>query len=340
MLLYLTGASTSLVKSSDSPQTDANKSLGGYFSSTPVPNAALNSLFDTISSYTMEKHQGEIVAIGLINRLKVAVTDVELKVITVPDNLATFKVAAVAVSPDDYRMEAIANRYQEPMLAEFHDASFHRASVDVEITQYASAGEEIMLYPFNLSLIVDEEGWEGTWKAFKEAFSSDQTYDVVRVSERVYRITRRDDTALETPLECSYIATDGFAAEFKGELANAVNNTALLAEALAPGDAVGIWIQRNIKDVETSDEQLIEDFKQGVVQKDVEEVELVVSYNRVGIDDIIIDTPIEDTSTEDTPVKDIPGTPAEPPAEAPSEEQDTDVNITAPSEDDSIQMDY
>lgn len=280
MLLYLTGASTSLVKSEDNPQTDASKSLGGYISSTPAPNAALNSLFDMISSYTLEKRQKETIAIGLINQLETAVKNVELKIVTDVDNVAIFKVAAVAVNSDNYRMESISSRYQEPMAAEFHDASFYRACVDLEVTQYAGKDEEIALYPFGISFVVQEEGWEGTWKAFEEAFSNDETYEIRRISERTYRIGRRDDTLLETPLKCFYITTEGFKAEFLGELSNKADNTVLISEQLEPKEAIGLWIQRDIKDASVpSNEQLLEDYKHHVIKETVEDVEIVISYD-------------------------------------------------------------
>lgn len=281
MLLYLTGASTSLVKSEDNPQTDASKSLGGYISSTPAPNAALNSLFDMISSYTLEKKQKETIALGLINQLETAVKNVELKIVTDVDNVATFKVAAVAVSSDNYRMESISSRYQEPMAAEFHDASFYRACVDLEVTQYAGKDEEIALYPFGISFVVQEEGWEGTWKAFEEAFSNDETYEIRRISERTYRIGRRDDTLLETPLKCFYITTEGFKAEFLGELSNKADNTVLISEQLEPKEAIGLWIQRDVKDSVPSNEQLLEDYKHHVIKETVEDVEIVISYDLV-----------------------------------------------------------
>lgn len=282
MLLYLTGASTSLVKSEDNPQTDASKSLGGYISSTPAPNAALNSLFDMISSYTLEKKQKETIAIGLINQLETAVKNVELKIVTDVDNVATFKVAAVSVSSDNYRMESISSRYQEPMAAEFHDASFYRACVDLEVTQYAGKDEEIALYPFGISFVVQEEGWEGTWKAFEEAFSNDEIYEIRRISERIYRIGRRDDTLLETPLKCFYITTEGFKAEFLGELSNKADNTVLISEQLEPKEAIGLWIQRDIKDSSVpNNEQLLEDYKHHVIKETVEDVEIVISYDLV-----------------------------------------------------------
>lgn len=280
MLLYLTGANISLAKSEDNPQTDTSKSLGGYISSTPAPNAALNSLFDMVSSYTIEKKQKETIALGLINQTGKVVKNVELKIVTNEDNVANFKVAAVSVSSDNYRMESISNRYQEPMSAEFYDASFYRACVDLEIIQYAAKDEEIALYPFGISFVVKEEGWEGTWKAFEEAFSNDETYEIKRISEKVYRIGRRDDKSLETPIKCFYITTEGFKAEFLGELHNKSDNTVLISEQLNPKEAIGLWIQRIVKGSSfPSNEQLLEDYKHHVIKETVDDVEIVVSYD-------------------------------------------------------------
>ena len=123
MILYLTGANTSLRKSSEAPQTDTAKSLGGYVSSTPVPSGELNALFDLISAYTLEKKPRETIAVALINKLTQSIKDVTLKIVVEKDNIATFKVAAVALS-ESLSMEHIANRYAEPMAAEFHKVDF------------------------------------------------------------------------------------------------------------------------------------------------------------------------------------------------------------------------
>ena len=279
MMIYLTGASTSLAKSADNPQSDVNRSLGGYISSTPVPNAAINSIFDLISSYTLEKRQKETIAIGLINQLDKAVKDVELKVVTDSDNEATFKIAAVSVG-SNYLMEQIANRYQEPMSADFYDASFYRAAVDIEITQYASEGEEIALYPFNIVVEVLKTGIEGTWEAFEEAFSNDETYTVKRITENKFRIERRDETVLESPVQCSYITTEGFTANFLGDLKNKADNTVLISNDFQPKQAIGIWIQRVMKKTQyPSNDELLQEFKDKYIRATIEEVELIISYN-------------------------------------------------------------
>lgn len=281
MMLYLTGAQASLKRSQDNSQTDVNKSLGGYVSSSPVPNNALNVLFDLISSYTLEKKQSETIAIALINQFDYPVQDVELKIVTNDSNEAVFKVAAVSVGAD-YQMEQIANRYQEPLNAEFFDASFYRAAVELEVKTPAVEGEEIILYPFNIVINVLESGIEGTWKSFEEAFSNDETYAVKRVTENRFRIERRDETTLPVPLNCSYIASDNFTAEFLGKFENKADNSVLIKEIFNPKEAVGIWIQRQPKKNKyVSNEELINDYLQKKVREDLEEIELIISYNLV-----------------------------------------------------------
>lgn len=281
MMLYLTGAQASLKRSQDNSQTDVNKSLGGYVSSSPVPNNALNVLFDLLSAYTLEKRQKETIAIGLINQFNYPVKDVELKIVTNDSNEAIFKVAAVSVGAD-YQMEQIANRYQEPLNAEFFDASFYRAAVELEVKTPAVEGEEIILYPFNILINVLEGGIEGTWKSFEEAFSNDETYAVKRVTENRFRIERRDETTLLVPLDCSYIASDNFTAEFLGKFENKADNSVLIKEIFNPKEAVGIWIQRQPKKNKyASNEELINEYLQKQIREDLEKVELIISYNLV-----------------------------------------------------------
>lgn len=288
MMIYLTGANTSLAKSSEAAQTDPAKSLGGYISSTPVPNGELNVLFDLISSFTLEKKKKETIALALVNKLDQAVNNVTLKVVVGNENLATFRVAAV--KPDSsLAMEHIANRYAEPLAADFYSADFQRASVDIEITNPASAGEEIALYPFNVVVGVEESGIEGTWNAFENAFSNDETYDVVRISENRFRVLRKDESVLPEPLTCSYVSTESFSCNFLGKFTNgAVGEVTIIDEdsQLNPGEAIGLWIQRDLKKYKyPTNQQLIEDYKNKVIKETIETAELVISYNIINAED-------------------------------------------------------
>lgn len=289
MMIYLTGANTSLAKSSEAAQTDPAKSLGGYISSTPVPNGELNALFDLISSHTLEKKKKETIALALVNKLDQAVNNVTLKVVVGNENLATFRVAAV--KPDSsLAMEHISNRYAEPLAANFYSADFQRASVDVEIANPASIGEEIALYPFNVVVEVEESGIEGTWNAFENAFSNNETYDVIRISENRFRILRKDESLLLEPLTCSYITTAGFSCNFLGKFTNngVVGEVTIIDEdsKLNPGEAVGLWIQRDLKKYKyPTNQQLIEDYKNKVIKETIETAEIVISYNLINAED-------------------------------------------------------
>lgn len=113
MMLYLTGASSSS-KTNEAPQDDAMKSLGGYISSTPVPNAAINTLFDLISIKTIQEKNKETIAIGLVNKFDTSVSDVSLKIVSEQDNVCFFRVAAVSAD-ENLCIEYIQNRYSEPL---------------------------------------------------------------------------------------------------------------------------------------------------------------------------------------------------------------------------------
>lgn len=280
MMLYLTGAEASLTKTGgDSPQSDVNKSLGGYISSSPVPNGAINVLFDLISSYTLANNPIETIGIALINKFDEKVRDVELKIVADEDNIANFKIAAVAVN-SDLAMEHISNRYEQPINAEFYDASFYRASVDVKIDRPATAGEEIVFYPMNVVVEVKEGGLEGTWKAIFDSFEKDDVYIAKRLTTDTFRIERRDEEVVSEPLACSFIATEHSSFTFSGKLLNKKNNAVLISEELAPNSCIGIWIQRVLKkEKNISNEELINNYKNGIISKTEEEVELIVNYN-------------------------------------------------------------
>lgn len=277
MMLYLTGAQNSLRKSENNPQTDPSLSLGGYVSSTPAPNSALNAMFDVISSYTKENCVNETIALGLINTTGESVSNVRLKFICHPEDDAFFRVAAVPLS-EDYSMERITNRYQEPIIGEFFDATFYRASVDVKVLNPATLGEEIYLTPFDVEVYVEEGGIEGTWKAFENAFENDEDFKVIRVSRDVFRIEAKFDDIVNS--ECSFYATDGFNCEFSGNFMNLKDNEVELTSTMSKGDGIGLWIQRVIKKKKNkSNEELIKDYMNGVIEENKEVIELSLTYD-------------------------------------------------------------
>lgn len=282
MMLYLTGAPNSLMTSSDAPQNDPRMSLGGYVSSTPVPNSALNTLFDQVSLLTLQNRPTECMAFALINKTSQPADDVEIKIVGADDDLCQFEVAAVAVK--NLQMESLRNRYSLPIGATFYNADFRRAGVQVTIQSPASVGEEFVLEPFNILVKSPKTAdYEGTFNAVKAAFEGSSVWRVVYISEKVFRIERKDYEAIEPfPVEVMAEEDGRIRLEFDGDFRNAINNTLLLAEKLNPDDCIGIWLKRTIKETahKTCD-QLFEEYDEKVKEETLERISLVVNYNPV-----------------------------------------------------------
>lgn len=90
MILYYTGA-----KTPNAIQIDSEKSLGGFVSSTPVPNSRIGNLFSGISKSVIIENRKEIRLIALKNTTGVAIAN--LIIFTNNKNKSfKFKIAAVA----------------------------------------------------------------------------------------------------------------------------------------------------------------------------------------------------------------------------------------------------
>lgn len=282
MMLFLTGASSSLASSGGTPQDDPMKSLGGYVSNTLVPNGTLNTLFDLISLKSIKNKTKETIAIALINKFDSIVTDVKLKIVSGQNNICTFKVAAVKLD-DNYCMEYINNRYNQPMLAEFHDVTFNPASVDVEIKKLPVPGEEVFFEPFDVMVQFNESTYNHVFDEIKKAFIKDNKYSVKRLNENSFRIEKNDDSVVES-FKCSYMSSDDCEFIFKGLFQHINNNEVLISKKIKPNGGIGLWIQREISNIaEKSDSEMIDDYNNKVPKETIEEIELVIDYNIVDV---------------------------------------------------------
>lgn len=286
MMFYLTGAQSSLKKSNEVTQTDIMKSLGGYISSSPVPNNMINTLFDMVSLKTIKDKSQETICIGLINKLEKTVSDVTLKIITPQEAICNFKIGAV-LADKNLCVESIENRYSQPLSVDFFDATFFKASVDVKISKPASTGESISFEPFDVIAYVERGGnFNGTWNAINKAFSNSEDYTAKRLTEDTFRIERKDDKLLEKAFKPSYLSTDSCELIFLDDFKNLKDNEVSLIDSLEPGDGIGIWIQRTISNfAEKENEEMIDDYNSKREFEKLEEVELVVNYNIVEQDD-------------------------------------------------------
>ena len=290
MILFLTGSTSSLKRSEVAPQSDPAKSLGGWVSSSPVPNASLNALFDLVSASTLSDRPVETIALGLINMLSVPVTNVRLSIVVGEKPICSWKVAATALS-EDLRMESIPNRYSEPISAQFYDATFQRACVEFELIGDPLKDDQFLILPLNLTIDVTENGVKGFWNGLRNACKQTSTYVCERVAERRFRVSYSDESVVpDGGADCRVIKDSAANIEFKSKFANGATGSVLLvnaeatpAEQISSGGGIGLWLQREISpDYERpTDEQLIEAKKRGEVLPKVEQAEIVITYDEV-----------------------------------------------------------
>lgn len=120
MYFYYTGSKQYLA-----PQGKKEYSLGGYVSSTKVPNSELGKLFQGISLLTIEKGTRSIIGLVLKNETSVDVENLRLYFTRPDDAFCNFEIAVLALtsnSKGEYYMEEIANNESLPYNATFYSA--------------------------------------------------------------------------------------------------------------------------------------------------------------------------------------------------------------------------
>jgi hypothetical protein len=128
--LYYTGAA-----SFNKPQQDVTKSLGGYISSSIIPNARLNSIFSDNSLRNKNTSDIEVMCIAVKNIATVDLTNFSLYCDFVQPNLNyTIEAAIVEPSLDDCNnlvFEKLNSSGDLPYYGEFHDIVTHANEINI-----------------------------------------------------------------------------------------------------------------------------------------------------------------------------------------------------------------
>ena len=100
-------------------------SIGGYKSSTLVPNNYFNNLFGDITPYTIDKDQEEYIAMMLVNETGANKTNLQLHFEFPEDSYSKYEVGAVVPSKDSEGtdvVERVNNIYSQPFDPTFVEA--------------------------------------------------------------------------------------------------------------------------------------------------------------------------------------------------------------------------
>ncbi len=116
MRLFYTNISTQ-----EGGQTQPNLSLGGFISSTVVPNDTLQNLFADISCYSVAENREEYIALALRNETGAEATNVTLYFTYPVESQYSIEMAFVAFNANG-EIESVATPYTAPYNAEFNAA--------------------------------------------------------------------------------------------------------------------------------------------------------------------------------------------------------------------------
>jgi hypothetical protein len=144
-------------------QGKANQSLGGFPSSSPVPNSQLGNLFSSITSYTKQNEITEVIGLILKNEDDNDVENLQFY-FDLPENMvAKFEIAAVALqlnSKNQYYMEELSNSQSLPTYAEFHEADGLSNAVSLGILQADQMLGVWIKRTVTFSVKTDDQLWE------------------------------------------------------------------------------------------------------------------------------------------------------------------------------------
>lgn len=117
MRLFYTVAS-----SEDAQQSSPLLSLGGFRSSSLVPNGSFNSLFSDISTYSIQKNLVEYIGLILQNTFDKPVNSISIWIPKIESNFCKFRLSVVELDSKG-EMEMIPSINSKPVYAEFYETS-------------------------------------------------------------------------------------------------------------------------------------------------------------------------------------------------------------------------
>ena len=219
------------------PQKDFSKNLGGYISSTPVPNNRLNSIFGEVTNNSLNEALDENVAVFLLNNTEEKITEVTLQQIE-DGNLFNYNFGVVELSKNE-NIELIDDMNDYPFDCEFTPALARREEAIIKIENFNQVNLEFSIMGIEIQ---SQPNIDDIMSAIIQAFQNSE-FVITRESEFEFKMKRIAITKTDSLVEI--ISND--VTFSSGNFQNGIDNGILLIESLEPNEAIGLWIQRSLK---------------------------------------------------------------------------------------------
>jgi hypothetical protein len=140
MILFYTGADAA-----NAPQINAEKSLGGFVSGSPIPNGKLNNLFSSISKSAVLGNKTEIRMIALKNLTGSTVSNLSIYTNTVGKS-AKLQLAAVAPMLDSSNNPLFEQLYDNDSLPFQATLNYHEGAENAILIDTFAANQVIGIW--------------------------------------------------------------------------------------------------------------------------------------------------------------------------------------------------
>ncbi len=269
MQLLFSGAKNQLAQ-----QRDTTLSLGGFMSSTSIPNGRINALFSSISAYSQRREVSETIGIFLRNNTtfnitNLSITQIYSNILGVEDNQADFEWAAV-IPTSSNAIELIGSNREIPFNATFFDPTTKRESCILRFTTASLDGE--MFNILGESIIMDGDGIENMIDVTISHFRGVDTFRVEKYSNNNIFIERVALTETNDPVT---LTTTGSGASNTVNFGGFINGVTSLVNTILPNESIGLWIKRTIKPAQEISCDVLEEEK----LNNKEKIEIIFDFN-------------------------------------------------------------
>ena len=258
-----------------SAQNDVTMSLGGFMSSTRLPNGRLNSLFSDISIYGKMIGSKECIAFYLLNDTNEEIKNLTLEQIKPKDSNCNFIWGAVMPTQGEkIQIELIGSMKEEPYNVDWFEPTTIKESCVVKVINGGVIGDvvDILGVEFDLTNSSIESVVDDCVLAFK----NNPLYFVEKIDGSSFKITRLEKGISNAPI--IWVATgtsDISPVSFSG---GQIGTTEIL-DSLKPNEAIAFWLKREIIEIGCVDELVEDCLDLSCVENTKENLEVIFSYD-------------------------------------------------------------
>jgi hypothetical protein len=227
-------------------QPDINKSLGGFMSSTSVPNKKLNALFSDLSNFDLKNKSQNTIGIFMFNDTTIPINNISLETIYQNKfgkliNLCDFEFSISEVSSSG-SIEVIGSVFEEPFYANWFDCESAYEFCNLKLKTAGQLGDDLSL--FGLVGTLTGNTIESLQKDIFDLINSSSNLVCEIVDEMNVFIRSKEITL--TNENSNFLTSGNAEIEEDVMLQNGKDGRTLIYDSLLPDKAIGIWIKRKI----------------------------------------------------------------------------------------------